>query len=253
MFCLTRKMKLIILLLFVLVVSCMSGKLDLNVDRNSRIVGGWNASPNQFPHQISLRIRGRHTCGGSIISPTWIVTAAHCAAGQTSDYSIVAGSNQLSRGGVTIPVAQKIVHENYGNFKNDIALLRLQSSLKYSNAIKSITLATREIPANAQVIISGWGGIHNGGPIPENLKYNFVKYTTGGCGGMTGDNAKGLLCLAHPVNNGACHGDSGGPAIFNGELVGVANFVVGGCGSPHPDGYAKVSYHRDWIKRKSGV
>jgi secreted trypsin-like serine protease len=42
---------------------------------------------------------------------------------------------------------------------------------------------------------------------------------------------------------------SGGPAIANGKLVGVANFVVGGCGSFFPDGYAKVSYFKNWISQ----
>lgn len=43
-----------------------------------RIVKGNNALENQFSHQISLRVNGRHICGGSIISPNYIVTAAHC-------------------------------------------------------------------------------------------------------------------------------------------------------------------------------
>lgn len=43
-----------------------------------RIVGGTRAQTGQFPHQISLRRRGSHTCGGSILSSTYILTAAHC-------------------------------------------------------------------------------------------------------------------------------------------------------------------------------
>lgn len=43
---------------------------------------------------------------------------------------------------------------------------------------------------------------------------------------------------------------SGGPAIADGKLIGVANFVVGGCGSSFPDGYAKVSFFKSWITEK---
>lgn len=43
-----------------------------------RIVGGQNAKNNQFPYQISLRLNNFHTCGGSIISKNYIITAAHC-------------------------------------------------------------------------------------------------------------------------------------------------------------------------------
>lgn len=45
---------------------------------NGRIVGGLEARGGQFPHQISLRFKGSHNCGGSIISSKYILTAAHC-------------------------------------------------------------------------------------------------------------------------------------------------------------------------------
>ena len=44
----------------------------------NRVIGGENASPNSWPWQVSLSWRGSHMCGGSIIAPNWILTAAHC-------------------------------------------------------------------------------------------------------------------------------------------------------------------------------
>ena len=50
-----------------------------NAAPNGRIVGGVDAAIGQFPHQVSLqREDGSHTCGGSIISENYIITAAHC-------------------------------------------------------------------------------------------------------------------------------------------------------------------------------
>lgn len=48
----------------------------------SRIVGGEEAVPNSWPWQVSLRVAGEHVCGGVIIKPDWILTAAHCLQGR---------------------------------------------------------------------------------------------------------------------------------------------------------------------------
>lgn len=48
---------------------------------NTRIVGGNVSRPGQFPWQVSLHFKSEHLCGGSIITPHWILTAAHCVYG----------------------------------------------------------------------------------------------------------------------------------------------------------------------------
>lgn len=59
----------------------------------ARVVGGENAMPHSWPWQISLRVNGRHICGGSLIRPDWVVTAAHCVNHNPnpSGYTVVVG------------------------------------------------------------------------------------------------------------------------------------------------------------------
>ncbi|XP_020797847.1 serine protease SP24D [Drosophila serrata] len=227
---------------------------------DGRIVGGVDAGKNQFPHQISLRNGGSHSCGGSILSRTYILTAAHCVTNEDSDGKYVAvaaerltvrsGSNDRFSGGILSQVAEVIFHENYGNFENDIALLRLDTPLIYSASIQPIALPTVDTPVDANIIISGWGRLWHQGDLPRYLQYNTLKsISTELCDELIGFDFPGELCLIHEEDNGACNGDSGGPAIYNGEVVGIAGFVVGGCGSNYPDGYARVYYFREWIRK----
>lgn len=229
-----------------------------NVDDSSapRIVGGSAASPNQFPHQVALLRQRSLFCGGSLITNKWVLTAAHCVYNgnqviQPSLVTVLAGTVTLSQGGVSRSVRRIIPHERYANFRNDVAVMELQQAYQLSNSISTIALRRTAVPSGSTVIISGWGRLYNNGPLPRVLQYNqataLSRFT---CAVETGFNV-GLLCLKSPVNNGACNGDSGGPAIFNNQLVGVANFVINGCGSSRADGYAQVSDFVQWIESRT--
>lgn len=65
----------------------------LTLVTSSRIVGGSNAVPGQWPWQVSVFYKGRHWCGGSIIDNQWIVSAAHCfhEDKNTANYKITVG------------------------------------------------------------------------------------------------------------------------------------------------------------------
>lgn len=165
-------------------------------------------------------------------------------------FSIRAGSNNRLSGGVLHNVKRVIVNQEYANFLNDLALLELETPLVFNDRIKAIPLETEAIPDGSEIIISGWGRLTTNDPnLPILLQYNTIS-TIGKtkCATQIFMYADSLLCLAHSKGNGACSGDSGGPAAYEGKLAGVAGFVVTGCGSNRADGYAKVSFHIDWIK-----
>lgn len=221
----------------------------------SRIVGGSPASPNQFPHQVALLRSGSLSCGGSLIANQWVLTAAHCVYSGSqvvspAQLTVLAGTVNLNQGGERRNVRRVLPHENYGDFRNDVALLELAQPYQLGASVKTISLARSEVPAGSAITISGWGRLYSNGPLPSVLQYNqATALSARQCNAATGFSS-GLLCLNSPANNGACNGDSGGPAVYNNQLVGVANFVINYCGSSAPDGYAKVSDFVRWIEAK---
>ncbi|KAH8387375.1 hypothetical protein KR093_006698, partial [Drosophila rubida] len=243
-----------ILTVLLLAVACQAAP-----SLEGRVVGGVDATKGQFPHQISLRNRGSHSCGGSILSSYWVLTAAHCVTNTNdngtievypaSNLNIRAGSNDRLSGGVLVQVVEIIVHEDYGNFLNDLAVLRVEKPFIFSDNIQPISLPSENTPADADIIISGWGRLTHGGDLPRYLQWNtLTSISLDKCQELIKYGYPSMLCLLHPADNGACNGDSGGPAHYKGEVVGIAGFVYGGCGNVYPDGYARVYHFNDWIK-----
>lgn len=110
-----------------------------SVRRQSRIVGGSTASPGDWPWQVSLHVQGIHVCGGSIITPEWIVTAAHCVEEPLSSpryWTAFAGilKQSLMFYGSRHQVERVISHPNYDSKtkNNDIALMKLQTPLAFN-------------------------------------------------------------------------------------------------------------------------
>jgi secreted trypsin-like serine protease len=109
----------------------------------TRIVGGESAGTSTWGWAVSISINNTFLCGGSIISSSWVVTAAHCLAGGylPSQVIVFAGSNQRFSG--TSRVGSSItIHPSYNaNTKeNDIALIQLATSLTISGSISIICI-----------------------------------------------------------------------------------------------------------------
>ncbi|XP_065093802.1 serine protease SP24D-like [Ochlerotatus camptorhynchus] len=216
-----------------------------------KIVGGQFAEEHQFPYQIGLFLNGEFHCGGSIIDSQWVLTAAHCVWGAPpSSLQVYVGSSNLTGSGHLLDVEDTFAHEAYGEFKNDIALMKLKQNIQFDDSIQKIELYSgEELKESSQVIISGFGRIGTGMSVSDQLKFNTMYVVRDEvCYEETGIRYEGVICFNSGVDNGACNGDSGGPAVYEGQLVGVANFVIDGCGTQYPDGYAKVAYFVDWIQ-----
>ena len=115
-----------------------------NVQTEGRIIQGEDARPYSWPMIVSLRAKNnnRHYCGGSILSESFILTAAHCvdafSSGAKAGIKIVAGIHFLAEKTPLIPEVDQIyIHPNWtgalGNVQNDIALIRLSRPLNFTN------------------------------------------------------------------------------------------------------------------------
>uniref|UniRef100_A0A8C0JAD1 Transmembrane serine protease 3 n=1 Tax=Chelonoidis abingdonii TaxID=106734 RepID=A0A8C0JAD1_CHEAB len=127
---------------------------------SSRIVGGNASSPWQWPWQVSLQFQGFHLCGGSIITPWWIVTAAHCVYDlySPSSWSVQVGFETQQDTSVNPYSVEKIIfHRNYKpkTMGNDIALMKLAAPLALNGNFlnickKSIVLFSNNLQISPQ-------------------------------------------------------------------------------------------------------
>jgi len=247
-------------------------ELDAPSPTESKIVGGTSTTIASYPWQVSVQSSfGSHFCGGSIVSPTYVVTAQHCVDGESaSSLRVVAGITQLSQAatGQIRTVAQIIRAPGYSSPENgkDIALLRLSTALDLSGAnAKAIPIATPDdVTAgrtNAGVVaqVSGWGSLSSGGSSPNTLQVVSVPVVsnTSAQNAYSQETITSDQLAAGSAGKDSCQGDSGGPLIVAGAngpiLAGVVSWGYG-CGSAtYPGMYARVSSFTNWITSNSDV
>ncbi|RZS44385.1 trypsin [Herbihabitans rhizosphaerae] len=218
------------------------------------IVGG-KPSPEPYSFMVSLQNNGRHFCGGSLISPEWVITAAHCVEG-ASKIQLRIGSLQHASGGEEAESAEIIPHPDYNGSSpgGDIALVKLAAAAKSA----PVAMAGKADPGTQSRII-GWGQTtpEPGGSAPDDLQELDTQVLDANkCTGIDGSVE---LCTDNPNgDSGACYGDSGGPQVAKeGEgwtLIGATSRSGNGdstCATG-PSIYTSVPAYADWIKQNTG-
>ncbi|XP_056416886.1 transmembrane protease serine 2 [Hyla sarda] len=204
---------------------CINCGVSTKQATSSRIVGGTSAKSGDWPWQVSLQVRQSHVCGGSIITPDWILTAAHCVEGNyvyPSLWTAYAGSIQRS-GGQALLVERIISHPNYNSETkdHDIALMKLKTSLSFTGSnIKPVCLPNAGMPwtDTQSSWISGWGYTKQGGTTSSVLmaaNIPLISSTTCNSPSVYNGVITSTMICAGYLSGGVdtCQGDSGGPLV----------------------------------------
>lgn len=197
------------------------------------IIGGNVVTDAEAPWGASIyRSSGSFTCSGTIIAPTWVLTAAHCV---SSGITVRVGSVYRSRA-TTISVQRYVVAPGA-----DVALVELSRAYETTYS----QLADADPPVGSTNQICGWGRTSYNGPTSEQLKCADVRVTSTRCR----DYRYGLAICSSRITGNAWSGDSGGPQRYDGRQVGVASTADG----RSTQTYGSVPANRSWIRSVSGV
>ncbi|XP_023169486.1 trypsin delta [Drosophila hydei] len=249
-----------IILVLLLLGSCWALSLtEVEHRREPRVVGGKRIEVNAQPHMVNIRRRGNFQCGGSLLTPRCVLTAAHCL--QTLHHK---PTDYVVRGGVTYlrdmrngRVVNRILLPSAYNettFDQDVALLQLQNPLQGEH-IAPIQLARQPPQPNSYVRVSGWGLTDERSvQLPNQLHSVQVKVLPRhkcqqlyqGYRNLTDS----MYCASGAGYKDACNADSGGPAVdMNGQLAGIVSWgKANHCAHEDSPGvYTSVAHLYDWI------
>ncbi|XP_055967153.1 transmembrane protease serine 11B-like, partial [Sorex fumeus] len=244
------------------------GRPLVNSLADNKIVKGKNALSGAWPWQASLQWRGQHKCGASLISRSWVLTAAHCLhkIKNFDDWTVNFGTvvNKPLR---RLKIKNTILHEDYNEktLSNDIALVELAEEVSFTKYIRRICLPEAEmiLSQNDSVAVTGWGALYMNGPSPVTLQQAFVNIIDNeicnGPNSLSGLVSDKMLCAGFMSGGAdACQRDSGGPLAYHNTrniwiLVGIVSWGDG-CGKKNKPGvYTRVTAYRDWITNKTGL
>ncbi|KAG5281676.1 hypothetical protein AALO_G00047560 [Alosa alosa] len=193
----------------------------------TRVVGGVDARAHSWPWQISLQYTRNgnwyHTCGGTLISADWVLTAAHC-------------------------------------ISNDIALIKLETPVIFSDSILPACLpeAGHVLDHDFPCYVTGWGRLWMDGPGADVLQQALLPVvdhaTCSQSDWWSMLATDDMVCAGGDGQVAGCNGDSGGPLICQSpdvswEVHGVVSFGSGtGCNvHQKPTVFMQVSSYIDWI------
>ena len=262
-------MRLRLLTAVVLALICLPAGLAAAAEPQQRIVGGNPTAPGEYPWTVALVVsslpaeRGQF-CGGSLIEPDLVLTAAHCLEGQApQDIDVVAGRWRLAeRNGERIDSARLATDPRYApdTSSHDVGLIELARPASQPTVTLSTEADAPLFAPGEPARVLGWGTLQSGGPETADVLYetdvDFISnescdedyaVAAGGPGAID----ETMICAAAPGRD-SCQGDSGGPLVIDEAAgwhqVGVVSFGIGCADPDFPGVYARVPALLDFIQ-----
>ena len=231
--------------------------------RGGRIVEGFPIEIKEIPYQASV---GGNTgiCGASIISPRWVITAAHCMSDSIAPTEIRYGANHPMKDGISLRIKRYIIHPGFEdrNNLNDIALVEVAGTINTKIGVPiKLPEQGETLPDSTLCLVSGWGDTQYNPLFNKPLNYQLhavyvPTWSTKKCKKAYPNEliTSNVICAGYDEGlKDACQGDSGGPLTCKGKLFGIVSWGYM-CAMPNlPGVYTNVAQYRNWIRKNSGV
>ncbi|MFF9014158.1 S1 family peptidase [Streptomyces sp. NPDC014870] len=217
------------------------------------VVGGTRAAQGEFPWMVRLSMG----CGGSMLTPQIVLTAAHCVSGSGNNTSITATVGVVdlqSSAAIKVRSTKVLQAPGYNGSGKDWALIKLASPI---TSVPTLKIAETTAYNNGTFTVAGWGAAREGGGQQRYLLKATVPFVSDtDCAKSYGsDLIKGEeICAGFPQGGvDTCQGDSGGPMFRRDNAgawiqVGIVSWGQG-CARPnYPGVYTEVSTFAAQIK-----